>query len=232
VGEAQAADPSAGVQAPQRQEASGAGQSAQAETGGEKVPRSPEPVKRPQEERQAALEAAVTVRTVQGEPRAEETIGAAREVSRSTPEPDAGAQLARASLGALVRNEREFRLKLRPEGVGEVAVTIGARERDLHLTIRAAQESTKELILGQIGALKEQLEGSGYHLGGFSVDVSGGSPDGQGGQAFAFQQDPGRQPERQPEARRDVQPEAAPLPKEAQRAAPPKARLGAINYRI
>ena len=107
--------------------------------------------------------------------------------------------------------------------MGEVAVTIGAQGRELRLTIRASQESTRELILDQIGTLKLQLEDSGYHLDGFSVDVSGGNG------APGFQQNP----ERQPEAHRSERPEAAPQPqpKEPARAAP-RVWQGAINYRI
>ncbi len=113
-----------------------------------------------------------------------------------------------------------------------MAVTINAGDRELHLTIRAASESTRDLIEGQMGALKSDLASSGYHLGGYSVDVSAG---GQGGEAFsAFQQDPGRQPSgresyARPEGRRDrpVQPAAL-----EHRTRVLETRAGAINYRI
>jgi len=207
------------VQPTALRQVSGKGQAAGAEPEGGRG----EAPKRPAEERQAAP-AVAAFRQVTAEPRAEQATAAARtDAPRSASEPDAAAQLARASLGALARGDREYRLKLRPEGVGEVAVTIGAQGRELRLTIRASQESTRELILDQIGTLKQQLEDSGYHLDGFSVDVSGGN----GGPGFQ------QNPERQPEAHRSARPEAAPQPqpKEPARAAP-KVWQGAINYRI
>jgi flagellar hook-length control protein FliK len=215
------------VQPAEPRQVSGKGQSAGAEP--ESGRGDAQASKRPAQDKQSTPEVAAA-RQAPTEPRTEQAGAAARtEAPRSAFEPDTGTQLARASLGALGRGDREYRLKLRPEGVGEVAVTIGAQGRELRLTIRASQESTRELILGQIGTLKEQLEDSGYRLSGFSVDVSGGNGGGSGGQAPAFQQSP----ERQPEAHRGARPEAAPQPqpKEPTRAAP-NVWQGAINYRI
>jgi hypothetical protein len=96
--------------------------------------------------------------------------------------------------------------------------------------IRAGSESTRDLILSQIGGLKQELTQGGYRLEGFSVDVSGGQ-GGQGGQAFVFRQDPGGQPERRPDARPEPK-NGAPAPKEARFPRLPEARAGSINLRI
>ncbi len=227
---AQTAGQYARVQAVARQETAVNPQPFEAEPERERTPQTAG-VKRPEGDPAGAPGAVWTAHAGQGAPRTEQTGAAApTDAPRSTFEPNAAMQLARATAGALSRGEREFRLRLRPEGMGEVAVTISARDRDLHLTIRAASESTRDLILNQIGGLREELTAGGYHLNGFSVDVSGGG--GQGGQTFTFQQDPGRQSGQRPEARPEARPGGAPPPKEAPRAGAPEARAGAINYRI
>lgn len=149
---------------------------------------------------------------------------------RSPFEPDTGSQLAGATIRTLIRGETRYHLKLRPEGVGEVAVTISARDRELRLDIRAASGTTRDLITDQIGALKNELATNGYHLDGFNVDVSGNS---QGSEAFsAPQQDPGRQPqERQPEARSGT-PQGATLAGPSQPDRVLEARAGSIRYRV
>ena len=141
-------------------------------------------------------------------------------------EPNAAMQLARASSLAFSRGESRFRLKLRPEGLGEVAVSISARDKGLHLSIRAASEATRSLIVDQMGALKDELASGGYHLEGFSVDVSG---QGRGGEPFsAFQQESGRRP---PERQLDAKPGASPDPQPQRHPALEK-RAGGISYRI
>ena len=180
---------------------------------------------------QAAPGAFPTVGEGPGSPPAEQAASPAPAGGQHTPV-DLGpsAQLGRAALNAARRGETRFHLKLRPEGVGEVAVTISAKDNDLRLSIRTGSESTRELILSQIDGLKQELTQGGYHLEGFSVDVSGGQ-SGQGGQSFAFRQDPGSQPERQPDAR--PQPKTGmPAPKEARFPREPEARIGSINVRI
>ena len=180
---------------------------------------------------QAAPGAFPTVGEGPGSPPAEQAASPAPAGGQHTPV-DLGpaAQLGRAALNAARRGETRFHLKLRPEGVGEVAVTISAKDNDLRLSIRTGSESTRELILSQIDGLKQELTQGGYHLEGFSVDVSGGQ-SGQSGQSFAFRQDPGSQPERQPDAR--PQPKTGmPAPKEARFPREPEARIGSINVRI
>ena len=180
---------------------------------------------------QAAPGAFPTVGEGPGSPPAEQAASPAPAGGQHTPV-DLGpaAQLGRAALNAARRGETRFHLKLRPEGVGEVAVTISAKDNDLRLSIRTGSESTRELILSQIDGLKQELTQGGYHLEGFSVDVSGGQ-SGQGGQSFAFRQDPGSQPERQPDAR--PQPKTGmPTPKEARFPREPESRIGSINVRI
>ena len=180
---------------------------------------------------QAAPGAFPTVGEGPGSPPAEQAASPAPAGGQHTPV-DLGpsAQLGRAALNAARRGETRFHLKLRPEGVGEVAVTISAKDNDLRLSIRTGSESTRELILSQIDGLKQELTQGGYHLEGFSVDVSGGQ-SGQGGQSFAFRQDPGSQPERQPDAR--PQPKTGmPAPKEARFPREPESRIGSINVRI
>ena len=184
---------------------------------------------RPAGERQQAVPGAIpTVGEGPGSPPAEQAAALApADGQRTSFDPDPTAQLARAALGAVRRGEAQFHLKLRPEGVGEVAVTISAKDHDLRLVIHAGSESTRDLILSQIGGLKQDLTEGGYRLEGFSVDVSGG----QSGQAFGARQDPGSQSERRP----DVRPEpksGAPAPKEARFPRALETRVGSINYRI
>ena len=180
---------------------------------------------------QAAPGAFPTVGEGPGSPPAEQAASPAPAGGQHTPV-DLGpsAQLGRAALNAARRGETRFHLKLRPEGVGEVAVTISAKDNDLRLSIRTGSESTRELILSQIDGLKQELTQGGYHLEGFSVDVSGGQ-SGQSGQSFAFRQDPGSQPERQPDARPQTK-TRMPTPKEARFPREPEARIGSINVRI
>jgi flagellar hook-length control protein FliK len=187
---------------------------------------------RPAGGRQQAVPGAFpTVGEGPGSPPAEQAAAPApADSQRGSFDPNPAMQLARAALGAVRRGETRFHLKLRPEGVGEVAVTISARDNDLRLTIRAGSESTKDLILSQIGGLKQELTQGGYRLEGFSVDVSGGQ-GGQGGQASASRQDPGNQPERRPDARPEPK-SVTPAPKEARFVRVPEARAGSINVRI
>jgi flagellar hook-length control protein FliK len=184
---------------------------------------------RPVGGRQQAVPGAIpTVGEGSGSPPAEQAAAPAPADGRRTSiDPGPSAQLARAALGAVRRGEAQFHLRLRPEGVGEVAVTISAKDHDLHLMIRTGSESTRDLILNQIGGLKQELSEGGYRLEGFSVDVSGG----QSGQAFGARQDPGGQSERRPEARPEPKSEA-PTRKEARFPQIPQARVGSINLRI
>lgn len=150
--------------------------------------------------------------------------------ANASPDPDASRQLVRSAIHALQRGETRYHLKLNPENLGEVAVTISARDRELHLTIHAASEATRDLIENQAGGLRSGLADSGYHLSGFSVDVSA---NGRGGEAFsAFQQGAdGQAPGRQP----DAKPDGGPAYRLAARAQPERVletRAGAINLRI
>jgi flagellar hook-length control protein FliK len=145
-------------------------------------------------------------------------------------EPDASGQLVRSAIHALSRGETRYHLKLHPEDLGEVAVTISARDRELHLTIHASSEATRNLIASQADGLRSGLADSGYRLGGFNVDVSA---NGQGGEAFSqFQQGAGRQPSgRQPDARAEGGP-ADRHPAHVLLERVLEARAGAINLRI
>ncbi len=147
------------------------------------------------------------------------------EAATSPREADAAAQLFRATTTALARGETRYRLKLRPVGLGEVAVSISARDRELHLTIRTQSESTREIILNQIGALKLELASGEYRLSGFSVDVSGGGAGGEAFSAFQDGQERRNAGERHPEAHPTP---AADVPL---RGAAPEMRAGTINLR-
>lgn len=181
---------------------------------------------RPVEERRATREPVLPAQR-QAEPilRADTPAEVQRpETAPSPREADTAAQIFRATASALSRGETSYRLKLRPEGLGEVTVSISARDRELHLTMRTQSESTREIILNQIGELRLELASSDYHLSGFSVDVSGG---GAGGEAFSAFQD-GQ--ERRNAGRRPPEPRATPALDAPLRGAP-EIRLGAINLR-
>lgn len=115
----------------------------------------------------------------------------------AAPEPSASAQLARSTANALARGESQFHLRLRPEGMGEVAVTIRAKERELSLDIRASSGETRELILSQIDDLKGGLAASEYRLGELSVEVNASGHEGAAFSTFAQEQG-NREAPRQP----------------------------------
>ncbi len=199
--------------------ASGKGRPSNRDSGEEGAPR-------PVEERQALPG------SVLPEHRAEPVLGldksaeAQRPEAASSPrEADAAAQLFRATTAALSRGETRYSLKLRPEGLGEVAVAISARDRELHLAIRTQSESTREIILNQIGALKLELASSDYRLSGFSVDVSGGGAGGEASSAFHGGQERRNAGGGQPEAR------PTPVADAPRRGPAPEMRAGAINLR-
>lgn len=181
---------------------------------------------RPVEERRATREPVLPTQR-QAEPILRAYTAAEVQRPETAPSPreaDTAAQIFRATASALSRGETSFRLKLRPEGLGEITVSISARDRELHLTMRTQSESTREIILNQIGELRLELASSDYHLSGFSVDVSGG---GAGGEAFSAFQD-GQ--ERRSAGRRPPEPRATPALDAPLRGAP-EIRLGAINLR-
>jgi flagellar hook-length control protein FliK len=184
---------------------------------------------RPVEERRAPQQPVLpTQRNAEPLLRADKPAEAQRpETAPSPREVDTAAQLFRATTSALSRGETSYRLKLRPEGLGEVTVAISTRDRELHLTIRTQSESTREIILNQIGALKLELASSDYHLSGFSVDVSGG---GAGGETFsAFQ---GGQERRSAGGGRQPEPRTTPVADAPWRGAAPELRAGTINLRV
>ena len=104
-------------------------------------------------------------------------------------------------------------------------MAISARDRELHLAIRTQSESTREIILNQIGALKLELASSDYRLSGFSVDVSGGGAGGEASSAFHGGQERRNAGGGQPEAR------PAPVADAPRRGPAPEMRAGAINLR-
>ncbi|MGJ4850825.1 flagellar hook-length control protein FliK [Bacillota bacterium Meth-B3] len=114
--------------------------------------------------------------------------------ARAAAEPDAAAQVARSIPSALRRGETQYRLRLRPEGLGEVEVSISARERTLGLTIRTANEDARALIASQLGELRRELVASNYELGNVNIEVSANGQNGAAFSAFAEQ------------GRRDAQP--------------------------
>jgi flagellar hook-length control protein FliK len=136
----------------------------------------------------------------------------------------ASAQLVHSTARALARGENTFKLRLRPEGMGEVSVTIHARERDLSLSIRASSETTRTLILSQIDDLRSGLSTGDYRLGELSVEVNANGYGGAGSSAASQEQEDAR-PRRASRKVGGQTAEAAP-----ERA--PQTRAGAIMYRI
>jgi flagellar hook-length control protein FliK len=132
--------------------------------------------------------------------------------------------LARSAVGALARGESQFHLRLRPEGIGEVAVTIRARERELSLHIRASSGETRELILSQIDDLRGGLATGDYRLGELSVEVNTSGHEGAAFSTFA-QGEGNREAPRQPLKQSQVA--AAEVPDRVI-----QTRKGAILYRI
>lgn len=159
--------------------------------------------------------------------------GEAREAAPAQPAADAqwaeraesaSAQLAHSTTRALTRGENTFQLRLRPEGMGEVSVTIHAREHDLSLSIRASSETTRTLILSQIDDLRSGLATGDYRLGALNVEVNANGYGGAGSEAASQEREGGRQRRASGKIRRQTA-EAAP-----DRTL--QARAGAIMYRI
>lgn len=136
----------------------------------------------------------------------------------------ASAQLAHSTTRALARGENTFQLRLRPEGMGEVSVTIHAREHDLSLSIRASSETTRTLILSQIDDLRSGLATGDYRLGALNVEVNANGYGGAGSEAASQEREGGGQRRASGKTRRQTA-DAAPD-------RPLQARAGAIMYRI
>jgi flagellar hook-length control protein FliK len=83
----------------------------------------------------------------------------------------AAAQIAKTAGESIRRGVREFRLKLKPDGLGEVTVNLSFKNNKIEMRVRSETEKTKELIKAQIGILKNDLEQNGYSIDSLTVEA-------------------------------------------------------------
>ncbi len=92
-------------------------------------------------------------------------------------------QVARSSVLALRRGMAEYRVRLSPEGLGEVEVTVVAKGKEVSLSLRTDNEVARGLILDHADELRAELDKQNYQVNGLSVEV--GTDSGNGGGFFA-----------------------------------------------
>ena len=139
-------------------------------------------------------------------------------------------QVAKATMAALKRGATEYKLRLKPEGLGQVDVTVSAKGSEITLSMKTDNEAAKGLILGHADELRTELRAQNYQINGLTVEVGmdnqGGSESFASGQhaqqAFERGRTTAEQPYTQPAETQ------APLQQRPQ----PAPRSGTINYRI
>ncbi len=104
--------------------------------------------------------------------------------AQSTPiqEPKAFIQIAEKIPRDLKEGLTNIRIKLSPEGLGEVTVNLICREGKISLDISAAMASTQKLLESQAGELKAALQNREYDVRGVNIS----SHQGQNFEGFAF----------------------------------------------
>jgi flagellar hook-length control protein FliK len=109
---------------------------------------------------------------------AQSTRDAAQE--NTVREEGAAMQVARASVHALRRGMTEYRVRLSPEGLGEVEITVVTKGKAVSLSMRTDNEMARGLILDHADELRAELNQQNYQVSGFSVEVgmNGGSGTG------------------------------------------------------
>ncbi len=96
-------------------------------------------------------------------------------------EEHAALQVARATTAAIKRGVTEYKLRLRPEGLGQVEVTVSAKGSELTLSMKTDSEAAKGLILGHADELRTELRAQNYQINDLTVEVG---MEGQGGGEF------------------------------------------------
>ncbi len=98
-------------------------------------------------------------------------------------EENAAMQVARASVHALRRGMTEYRVRLSPEGLGDVEVTVVTKGKAVSMSMRTENEVARGLILDHAGELRAELNQQNYQVSGLSVEV--GLDGGNGAGFFA-----------------------------------------------
>ena len=112
---------------------------------------------------------------------AESTQSAADAAPENTVrEENAAMQVARASVHALRRGMTEYRLRLSPEGLGDVEVTVVTKGKAVSLSMRTDNEAARGLILDHADELRAELNNQDYRVSGLSVEVGMDGGNGTG----------------------------------------------------
>ncbi len=96
-------------------------------------------------------------------------------------EEHAALQVARATVSAIKRGAAEYKLRLRPEGLGQVEVTVSTKGNEISLSMKTDNEDARGLILGHADELRAELRSQNFQVNGLTVEVS---MDNQGGGEF------------------------------------------------
>ena len=96
-------------------------------------------------------------------------------------------QVAKASVASLKRGEMEYRVKLSPEGLGNVEVTVVAKGSELSMSMRTDNEAAQSLILGHADELRAELSAQNYQVSSLSVGVDLGGQSNSGFYSFSDQ---------------------------------------------
>ncbi len=147
----------------------------------------------------------------------------------ATREENAAMQVARASVHALKRGMTEYRVRLKPEGLGEVEVTVVTKGRAVSLSMRTDNEAARGLILGHADELRAELSAQEYQVNGLTVEVGMDNGSGAGFFASGEHAEPSFGQERAMKEQSAVPSPAAGHTAEAIRYMP---RNSTINYRI
>jgi len=78
----------------------------------------------------------------------------------------------------------EVRMRLQPEQLGDVSLKLSVSGGTVNASIVAQNADVRQTLLANQHQLAASLADAGLSLGNFSVDVSGGNPDGRTAQQF------------------------------------------------
>ncbi|MPN12646.1 hypothetical protein SDC9_159965 [bioreactor metagenome] len=79
-------------------------------------------------------------------------------------------QIADSVKDNITAGRDNFTLRLKPEGLGNVTVTMSFKKEKIEMRIKSDTAMTKELIATQLGELKNELESSGYKIDTLNVE--------------------------------------------------------------
>jgi flagellar hook-length control protein FliK len=147
----------------------------------------------------------------------------------TVPEENAAIQVARASVHALRRGMAEYRVRLSPEGLGNVEVTVVTKGKAVTLSMRTDNEMARGLILDHADELRAELHQQNYQVSGLSVEV--GTDGGNTAGFFTPREHAGTVLDKG----RQITDQAAPDVKDCGNNADPRAilpRSSTISYRI